>query len=114
MRGIPLPRYPNFDLGDNQEHKVTVGASCCWEKVTLTATDVAGNENTFEASKWDYGSVNSYGLSPTIMWVLIGVALLIVVVVVVVIVVCCCCKKGNGQGACGSCCYQPVSTQENP
>ena len=39
-----------------------VGASCCIEKVTLAVTDVAGNTNEFEATKWDYGS------SPLLAW----------------------------------------------
>ena len=55
-------RYPNFDLGETDEETVLVGASCCIEKVTLAVTDVAGNTNEFEATKWDYGS------SPLLAW----------------------------------------------
>ena len=89
-----------------------MGASCCWERVTMTATDIAGNENSYTASKWDYGSGS--WLTPTVMWILIGVGIALVLIIVAIVVACCCCKKDR-PNACGGCCgcWEGVSQNDS-
>ena len=69
------------------------------ESITFKATDVAGNENTKVAYYNGYGWGS--GLSPTVMWIIVGAVILVVLVSAGVGGWCCyrnrCCYKGVPQ-----------------
>lgn len=82
-------RHRNFEVGTKSEETIYAMASCCVEKMKLTAKDVVGEQVEAYVS-YDGSGTGPFGMDSTVFYAIVGsvaAVLLIIVVVVIVVVV---------------------------